>query len=83
VPRPVGGEDLPGLGDKSWLRREHGDERSPRVRLLEIFLAHQAFVGQRAADGGGGALQEKSPVSSTLSEVAVEVSAARPRSFVI
>jgi hypothetical protein len=28
VPRPVGCEDLPGLGDELWLRREHGNERS-------------------------------------------------------
>jgi hypothetical protein len=50
VPRPVGCEDLPGLGDESWLRREHGDERSPRFSLLEVLLAHQSFVGQSAAD---------------------------------
>jgi hypothetical protein len=50
VPRPVGCEDLPGLGDELWLRREHGDERSPRFSLLEVLLAHQSFVGQSAAD---------------------------------
>jgi hypothetical protein len=43
--------------DESWLRREHGDERGPRFSLLEVLLAHQSFVGQRAADRGGGALQ--------------------------
>src|SRR5687768_12514788 len=50
VPRPVGSEDLAGLADELWLRREHGDERSPRLSLLEILLAHQSFVGQSAAD---------------------------------
>jgi hypothetical protein len=40
VPRPVGCEDLPGHGDELWLRREHGDERSPRFSLLEVLLAH-------------------------------------------
>lgn len=55
--RTVGCEDLPGLGDEPWLGREHGDERSPRFSFLEVLLAHQSFVAQRAADGGGGALQ--------------------------
>jgi hypothetical protein len=32
----MGCEDLPGLGDESWLRREHGEERSPRFSLLEV-----------------------------------------------
>jgi hypothetical protein len=50
VPRPVGCENLPGLGDESWLGREHGDERSPRFSRLEVLLAHQSFVGQSAAD---------------------------------
>ena len=35
VPRTVGCEDLPGLGDEPWLGREHGDERSPRFSFLE------------------------------------------------
>jgi hypothetical protein len=50
VPRPVGCEDLPGVADELWLRREHGNERSPRLSLLEVLLAHQSFVGQSAAD---------------------------------
>jgi hypothetical protein len=29
VPRPVGCEDLPGLGDESWLRRERGVSEVP------------------------------------------------------
>jgi len=28
MPRPVGCEDLPSLGDELWLRREHGNEWS-------------------------------------------------------
>jgi hypothetical protein len=50
VPRPVACEDLLGLADELWLRREHGDERSPSLSLLEVLLAHQSFVGQSAAD---------------------------------
>jgi hypothetical protein len=50
VPSAVGGQDPLGLGDESWLRREHGDERGPRFSFLEVLLAHQSFVGHSAAD---------------------------------
>ena len=70
VPRPVGCEDLLGLGDESWLRREHGEERSPRFSLLEVLLAHQSFVGQRAADCGGGALQRRTLLVDRCSDLA-------------
>jgi hypothetical protein len=49
VLRPVGCEDLAGLGDESWLRRKHGDERSPRFsRLKYSWLINPSSVRARA-----------------------------------
>jgi hypothetical protein len=66
VPRPVGCEDLPGLGDESWLRREHGVSEVPasassmyswlinpssvRARLTEAALQRRTLLGNRCSD---------------------------------
>ena len=74
-------EDLPGLGDEPWLGREHGDERSPGFSFLEVLLAHQSFVGQRAADCGGSALQRRTLLDDRCPDLANAGAILEPERF--